>query len=418
MKVRKITVSEVCKLNQNSLCKDDNFDIIEYLDTGSITRNKIESTQILKVCEDEIPSRARRKVKDNSIIYSTVRPNQEHFGFLRNPRNNFIVSTGFTTIDVTDVDVDSKYLYYAITQKHITDYLHSIGENSVSSYPSINPSDLGNLSFSIPKQKDDQVKIATVLTALDEKIEINNQINTELEAMAKTLFDYWFVQFDFPDANGKPYKSSGGRLLYNPTLKREIPEGWEAKNMLKVANLLGGGTPTKTKPEFWNGEIPFFTPSDSDSSVYSLKTEDYITQEGLENSSTKLFPRNTVFVTARGSVGRLALNAVPMAMNQSCYALQAKESISYAYLFFLTKELIRHLEVKASGSVFNSIVSNDIEYTNLAIPDTDEVIKAYAKIVEPLFEKIEINIKENSQLEGLRDWLLPMLMNGQVTVKQ
>ncbi|SDY00355.1 restriction endonuclease subunit S [Nitrosomonas sp. Nm58] len=273
---------------------------------------------------------------------------------------------------------------------------------------------------------DEQSKIAKVLTSIDTKIKLNNRINAELEAMAKTLYDYWFVQFDFPfdfaqgkpDANGKPYKSSGGRMVYNPTLKREIPVGWEATNVQKVANLLGGGTPTKTKPEFWNGDIPFFTPSDSDSRVYSLKTEDYITLEGLENSSTKLFPRNTVFITARGSVGRLALNAVPMTMNQSCYALQAKEDISYTYLFFLTKELIQHLEVKASGSVFNSIVSNDIEYTNLAIPISAEVIKVYAKIAEPLFKKIEIKIKENSQLEQLRDWLLPMLMNGQVTVKQ
>lgn len=275
--------------------------------------------------------------------------------------------------------------------------------------------------FDMAKQKN----IAEVLSSLDAKIELNNRINAELEAMAKTLYDYWFVQFDFPfdfaqgkpDANGKPYKTSGGKMVYNPTLKREIPDGWEATNVLKVANLLDGGTPTKTKPEYWNGDIPFFTPSDSDSKVYSLKTEDYITQEGLENSSTKLFPRKTVFITACGSVGRLALNAVPMAMNQSCYALQAKEGISYTYLFFLTKELIHHLEVKASGSVFNSIVSNDIEYTNLAIPVYGEVIEAYAKAAEPLFEKIEINIKENSQLKQLRDWLLPMLMNGQVTVK-
>lgn len=286
---------------------------------------------------------------------------------------------------------------------------------------------------------EEQRKIVRLLNVLDKKIELNNRINAELEAMAKTLYEYWFVQFDFPfdfascpeqrrreskhfsndrpDTNGKPYKTSDGKMFYNPTLKREIPEGWEATNVLKVANLLGGGTPTKTKPEFWNGDIPFFTPSDSDSSVYSLKTEDYITLEGLENSSTKLFPKNTVFITARGSVGRLALNAVPMAMNQSCYALQAKEGISYTYLFFLTKELIHHLEVKASGSVFNSIVSNDIEYTNLAIPATSEVIKAYAKVAEPLFKKIEIKMKENNQLKQLRDWLLPMLMNGQVMVR-
>ena len=105
-----------------------------------------------------------------------------------------------------------------------------------------------------------------------------------------------------------------------------------------------------------------------------------------------------------------------MAMNQSCYALQAKEGISYAYLFFLTKELIHHLQVKASGSVFNSIVSSDIKHTNLAIPGSVKLIDVYKKIAEPTFEKINLITTENNQLETLRDWLLPMLMNGQVTV--
>lgn len=262
-----------------------------------------------------------------------------------------------------------------------------------------------------------QEKISSVLREIDKKIELNNRINAELEAMAKTLYDYWFVQFDFPDANGKPYKTSGGKMVYNPTLKREIPEGWEAENVLSVANLLGGGTPTKTIPEYWNGTIPFFTPSDSDKNIFSVATEDYITNEGLKKSSTRLFERHTVFITARGSVGRLALNAVPMAMNQSCYALKAKNGISYTFLFFLTKELIHHLEVKASGSVFNSIVSNDIEFTNLALPKERSIIEKFSAIAEPAFEEIEAATKESKQLSALRDWLLPMLMNGQVTVK-
>lgn len=417
MKSRNISVSEVSLLNHSSISKNDTFDSIEYLDTGSITKNKIESTHSLNLGVDKIPSRAKRKVTNNSIIYSTVRPNQEHHGFLVEPPNNLIVSTGFTTIDVIDPEVDSKYLYYAITQKHITDYLHNIGENSVSSYPSINPMDLGNLKFVIPELKSDQIKISQFLSILDEKIEINNRININLESMAKTIFDYWFIQFEFPNNEGKPYKSTGGEMTYSPILKRDIPAGWNASNILSVSNLLGGGTPSKSKPDYWNGDIPFFTPTDTSSDIYSLTTEDYITEEGLQKSSTRLFSKNTIFITARGSVGRLALNSVPMAMNQSCYALQAKNDVSYSYLFFLTKELIHHLEVKASGSVFDSIVSNDIEYTNLVIPSSNTLISKYSKIADPLFEKIELNTKENNKLIKLRNWLLPMLMNGQVTVQ-
>lgn len=262
---------------------------------------------------------------------------------------------------------------------------------------------------------DEQKKVASLLQALDAKIDCNNRINAELEAMAKTLYDYWFVQFDFPDANGKPYRSSGGKMVYNATLKREIPKGWTDSSILAVADLLGGGTPTKKKPEYWGGDIPFFTPTDADGTIFKFSTADYITDDGLKGSSTKLFGKHTVFITARGSVGRLVLAGVGMAMNQSCYALRVKPGVSHVFLFFLAKELIHHLQVKSSGSVFNSIVSNDIELTNLAIPK-GEVIKKFATVVEPIFEKIANNTKENQHLARLRDWLLPMLMNGQVTL--
>ncbi|GAA6167107.1 restriction endonuclease subunit S [Sessilibacter corallicola] len=309
---------------------------------------------------------------------------------------------------------DSKFIKYYLQsnfgQKEIT------RNTSGSTVFGISARMFDQINVHLPECTSTQSDIGNILYSLDRKIELNNRINAELEAMAKTLYDYWFVQFDFPDANGNPYKSSGGKMVYNSTLKREIPEGWETDNVLKVAHILGGGTPTKTKKEYWNGAIPFFTPTDSDGNIFSIETEDYITAEGLKKSSTRLFEPYTVFITARGSVGRLALNAVPMAMNQSCYALRAKDGISYTFLFFLTKELIHHLEVKASGSVFNSIVSNDIEYTNLALPSDSALMDKYATIVEPIFEKIESTTKENKKLSSLRDWLLPMLMNGQVTV--
>jgi type I restriction enzyme, S subunit len=316
-----------------------------------------------------------------------------------------------TAMYVTDFKSNNVYFSYYLLKSLDFDRF-----NSGSAQPSLNRNFIYPIRVKVPlpaKQK----KIADVLLSIDAKIEINNCINAELEAMAKILYDYWFVQFDFPNKKGKAYKVSGGEMEYNSELKREIPRGWVAKSALEVARLWGGGTPKKAKSEYWNGDIPFFTPTDSDGNVYSLKTEDYITEQGLKFSSTKLFPKNTVFITARGSIGRLALNAVPMAMNQSCYALSAKDDVSYAYLYFLTRELIHHLEVKASGSVFDSIVSNDIELTKLAIPGDREIISSFAKIVEPLFEKIELNTRENERLTNLRDWLLPMLMNGQVTVK-
>lgn len=265
--------------------------------------------------------------------------------------------------------------------------------------------------------KDIQEKIGNLLYTIDKKIALNKQINARLEQMAKTLYDYWFVQFDFPDTDGKPYKSSGGEMVFDETLKREIPKGWKSGNILNIANLLGGGTPSKSSPKYWNGNIPFFTPTDCDNSIFILDTADRITDAGLCNSSTRLFKKHSIFITARGSVGRSSINAVPMAMNQSCYAFQAKENVSYTFLFFLIRELIMILEVKATGSVFNSIVSSDIETTNLVISNKD-LIRKFGEYCEPLFNQIETNLKQNHQLTQLRDFLLPMLMNGQVSVAE
>ena len=280
----------------------------------------------------------------------------------------------------------------------------------------VNENTLKTLELPIPEPQTQQ-SIAAVLSALDKKIALNKQINARLEEMAKTLYDYWFVQFDFPDANGKPYKSSGGEMVFDETLKREIPKGWKSGNILNIANLLGGGTPSKSSPKYWNGNIPFFTPTDCDNSIFILDTADRITNAGLCNSSTRLFKKHSIFITARGSVGRSSINAVPMAMNQSCYAFQAKENVSYTFLFFLIRELIMILEVKATGSVFNSIVSSDIETTNLVISNKDLIMK-FGEYCEPLFNQIETNLKQNHQLTQLRDFLLPMLMNGQVSVAE
>ncbi len=260
-----------------------------------------------------------------------------------------------------------------------------------------------------------QRNISGVLFALDEKIRTNIELINQLETIARTLYDYWFLQFEFPNQEGKPYGSSGGAMTYNDLLKKEIPSDWSVSNILAVADLLGGGTPSKKKPEYWGGHIPFFSPTEADGSIFKFDCLEHITEEGLRNSSTKLFDVNTIFITARGSVGRLVVAAEKMAMNQSCYALRPKPEVSHTFLYYLTKELIQHLQIKSSGSVFDSIVSKDIEFTTLTIPDR-KIIKLFAEIAEPIFKRIALNTLENIKLAELRDWLLPMLMNGGINV--
>jgi type I restriction enzyme S subunit len=319
------------------------------------------------------------------------------------------------TITKIKSDYNPYYIYYWLKGKK--DYLFQ--QASVTRTPILNKSSFSDIEIEMPI-KAYQNKIADVLTSIDQKIELNNKINAKLEAMAKLIYDYWFVQFDFPsdvlENKGKPYKSSGGKMVYNEELKREIPEGWGAGNVMHLANLLGGGTPKTTVKKYWGGSIPFFTPADAESDVYCLKTKENITAEGLNSCSSRLYGRGTVFITARGTVGKINIASTDMAMNQSCYALQGKEGVGYEFIYYYAEELVSYVKSKASGSIFKALVTNDFKFTELVIPPM-ELIGKFIQTVESNFEKLLVNKQENHQLAELRDWLLPMLMNGQVTVK-
>ena len=391
---RQITIGEIAEINANSLTQKDMFQEIMYLDTGNITRNEIDNIQVLNGMIDKIPSRAKRKVKDKTIIYSTVRPNQEHYGFLENPSDNFIVSTGFSTIDVYDDNTDEKFIYYLLTQKHITDYLHTIGENSVSSYPSINPDDIANLKFIVPDLKTQQ-SIAAVLSALDKKIALNKQINARLEEMAKTLYDYWFVQFDFPDANGKPYKSSGGEMVFDEILKREIPKGWKPFKLSELVTLSTGKEDANFATE--QGIYPFFTCSEKilKCDVYSFDTQ-AILLAGNGTFSVKRF------------TGRF--NAY-----QRTYVLEPKSKNLYSIVYFVIIDNVIKFTSGSRGSIIKFITRGDIENIDVVLPNDIENMR-FSEVLYAYLLQAELLEKQNHQLTQLRDFLLPMLMNGQVSV--
>ena len=304
------------------------------------------------------------------------------------------------------------YAYYLISSEIVKKQLSAAAQQTKIRHTS--PDKIKDCVVWIPDLKE-QKHIASILSDLDKKIALNRAINQNLEALAKQLYDYWFVQFDFPNEEGKPYKSSDGAMVWSEKLKREIPEGWFASNVCKIADILSGGTPSKVISEYWDdGNIPFFGPTDCNGNVFQIETADHITPEGLEHCASSLFEEGIIIITARGSIGKLVVVATPMAMNQSCYALRSKTG-EYEYLYFLTIQLIECLKAKGSGSVFKSIITSDIENSLLCIAPTD-IIKRFCKSVHPLFQKIKENTIEISNLTKQRDELLPLLMNGQVSL--
>jgi type I restriction enzyme S subunit len=388
--------------NDPALYADGSHPLIQ---TGDITQATFRITSHSATYNDK--GLAQSKLWPEGTLCITIAANIAETALLGYPMCFPDSVVGFSADPDETTEV---FMHYVFT------YIRKAIQNSVtgSIQDNINIEYLTNLSFKIPTPTE-QEKIAIVLSTLDAKIDLNNRINAELEALAKTIYDCWFVQFDFPDTNGRPYKSSGGAMVWNDTLKREIPAEWKSGNITTVAEILGGATPSKANPDYWDGDIPFFTPTDAVGDMFQLQTEDSITQAGLDTCSSDLFAEGTVFITARGSVGKISIAARPMAMNQSCYALAPRNAANYPYVFLHAKTLIHHLKVKASGSTFNSTVTNDIEWTQLTSPEP-AVISAFCDIVAPMFERIATAQRENVELTQLRDWLLPLLMNGQVRV--
>lgn len=250
-----------------------------------------------------------------------------------------------------------------------------------------------------------QNKIVNILSSFDDKIEVNRRINENLEQQAQALFKSCFVDFE-PFRDGEFVESELGM----------IPKGWRVGTFLENIKVMPGGTPSTSKNEYWDGgTIPFFSPKDVNG-VYCFETEKHITELGLNNCSSHLYPPNTLFITARGTVGKLALAGVPMAMNQSNYALVAKEGTSKFYLFLLAQTLVSILLKKANGAVFSAITTRD--FNEPTIIPTNSVMDKFDKLISPLFNKIYKTSCESRRLAELRDTLLPKLMSGELKVNE
>ena len=301
------------------------------------------------------------------------------------------------------------FMHYVFT------YIRSAIQNSAtgSIQDNINIEYLTNLKFKIPLKKD-QEKIVDVLCVLDQKIDCNNRINEELESLAKFLYDYWFVQFDFPNANGNPYKSSGGKMVYNATLKREIPEGWLQSTIGETFKTYLGGTPSRDNDEYWMpGEINWLS-SGENPNIFVIAPDEKISKTGLQNSPAKLLPQGSVILSIVRHL-RVSILAIEAATNQSVVGIMETDKLKHCFIYsYLVREIPRLMALR-TGAQQPHINKGILDESLLVIPD-DATLNSYTKQAAPLFLQIKTNIQQNQQLAQLRDWLLPMLMNGQVTV--
>lgn len=302
-----------------------------------------------------------------------------------------------------NISENAEFLSYYIKSALFQSVLKSIVVGSA--IPTLSQKNLANLKINVPKEVDDQLRIASILSSLDRKIELNNKINADLEEMAQAIFKNWFVDFE-PFKDGKFVDSELGM----------IPEGWKVGRLTDVIKLMSGGTPKTSEPLYWdNGTIPFFSPKDVNG-VYCFATEKHITETGLNKCSSNLYPKDTIFITCRGTVGKVCLAACDMAMNQSNYAIKAIDGYSQYYIFFLVKSVVERLIKKSNGAVFSAITSKDFD-EEILIP-SQKAVEDFTNVIDGFFRRIFTIGTENSRLSLLRDTLLPRLMSGELEVPE
>lgn len=272
------------------------------------------------------------------------------------------------------------------------------------------------LRYEMPTLSCSEESIGTFFLNLDQKIRLDEQINQNLTAMAKQLYDYWFVQFDFPNEEGKPYKSSGGEMVWNKKLKREIPKGWNISLIKDFATTYSGGTPKSTNIEYYNnGEIAWINSGELNSPIIT-KTTNYITKCGLENSSAKLYPSNSILVAMYGATaGKVSLLTFEACSNQAvCGIIPTIENMLY-YVYFHISSLYSHFITLSTGSARDNISQNTIKNILLPIP-TRNILKLFDEKIGSIYQMIVNNYQQIDSLAMQRDELLPLLMNGQVSV--
>ena len=359
---------------------------------------KISEQSIARVSEDHVQRLNRHIIQKDDILYSR-RGDVGRCAFATEHEKGWLCGTGCLRVTTNISRADSKFIFYQLQQPEVVGWVekHAVGSTMLN----LNTAILSNIPLVLPSMNI-QHQIADILSAYDDLIENNRKQIKLLEEAAQRLYKQWFVDLRFPG--------------YEHTkIVDGVPEGWEIYRFSDKVDIMSGGTPKTDNPNYYNGTIPFYTPKDSDGAFFAFNTITNITEDGLNNCNSRLYPKNTVIVTARGTVGKTTLLGVPMAMNQSCYALKSDEIAAPYYLFFALNKEIASLKAMSNGGVFNTIIVKTFDSIHIAIPSND-LIATFETLVTPIMEQIQVKTKESFALSEVRDRLLPKLMSGEVEV--
>ena len=354
-------------------------------------------------------------VPDKCILFNKLNVRFKRVWRIDNNDYNKICSTEFLPLVVNESKVDYQYCYYILISDYITNYLCGQNANTSGSHKRIDPTDFLNIELPTLPAMEEQKRIGQLLFSLDQKIALNRAINDNLEAMAKQLYDYWFVQFDFPNEEGKPYKSTGGKMVWNDKLKREIPERWSSKMIGEIeGNIVTGKTPSCANEDNFGGDIPFITIDDIRGNLFVFQSQRTLSKLGADSQSKKYLPEGSLCISCIGTIGVMGFVARLAQTNQQINSIIFDKEYNKEFSYFSLMLHFGNAKAK-TGNVFANMNKEEFASIYTAYPSI-ELLQKYHEIVLPMFDTIRTNTSEILNLTKQRDELLPLLMNGQVSV--
>lgn len=333
----------------------------------------------------------------------------------RIPESNKYIQSGDIGLIIPDESkLNKAFAYYLVSSPQIKKQLGAMAQQTKIRHTS--PEKIKSCETWIPDLKY-QEKAGYLLDSINIKINNNIKMSEELEQIIKTIFDYWFLQYEFPNKDEKPYKSFAGKMEWNKELKEEIPEGWQYKRIIDIENdIITGKTPSTKDETNFGGSIPFITIDDIRKGLYISKTERTLSDKGASSQMKKYIPKNSICVTCIATVGLVGITTKESQTNQQINSIICKNKNNLYYLVNSIKKYFECSSGAKSGNIFANMNKEDFGNVKLIYP-TENILERYTKTVKPMYKKIENCILENEELIKLRDYLLPLLMNGQVGFK-
>jgi len=360
---------------------------------------------------EEYSKKFPKTILEKDDIIMSVRGNIGALAFVQREHEGAQISPNVIRIKPDLKKIEPRFVYFALCLRQTRDFI--LGTSSSSAVPAIRAADIKIARIPLPC-RNEQRKIADILSAIDDRVNLNIGINKNLEAIGQTTFKQWFVDFEFPNEEGKPYKSSDGEMAESE--KGEIPKGWSTTELKNLGRIVCGKTPPKANKEFFGGNVPFIKIPDMHGRSFIINTEDTLTDEGERYQANKSVPANSICVSCIATVGLVSITTKKSQTNQQINCIIPHEEFFLSYLFYTMKSLRRELEdLGSGGSATLNVNTNTFSNIQLIAPKI-ELVKEFYRLTAPLLTRLRANLTENQILSQIRDCLLPKLMSGKIRV--